>query len=305
VAVLAGTLVTAVVVYRSSPADKGGRVAAAAATTAPPAAGSSSSVLLAAGDIAGCDTPGDEATAALLDRMPGHVATLGDHVYEDGSAAGFRDCYGPTWGRHRSRTRPSPGEHDYRTPGAAAYFDYWGASAGPRNVGYYSYELPGWHVVVLNSHCATVSCSAGSAQEQWLLADLAASKQPCTLAYWSIPLFSSGTVHGPDSHVRPFWEDLYNAGADVVLNGSEHVYERFAPQDPSGRADALGVRQFTVGTGGRGLYRFGTPLPNSQVRDASSFGVLKLTLDPGRYSWQFVRVAGSTAPGDSGSAACH
>jgi hypothetical protein len=264
-----------------------------------------SNVLLAAGDIAGCDTHGDEATTKILDRLEGHVATLGDHVYEDGSAAEFSDCYGPTWGRYRERTRPSPGEHDYRSPGAAPYFDYWGALAGPRNLGYYSYDLAGWHVVVLNSNCTTVSCSAGSAQERWLRADLAAATQRCTLAYWSNPLFSSGTVHGPFSPVRPFWKDLYDAGADVVLNGSEHVYERFAPQSPSGRADSRGLRQFTVGTGGRGLYTFGRPLPNSQVRDASSFGVLKLTLNPGRYSWQFVRVAGNSTPGDSGSAACH
>jgi hypothetical protein len=264
-----------------------------------------SNVILAAGDIAGCDTPGDEATARILDRLEGLVATLGDHVYEDGSASQFRDCYGPTWGRHRARTRPSVGEHEYRSAGAAPYFDYWGELAGPRNLGYYSYDLPGWHVVVLNSNCTTVLCSPGSAQERWLRADLAAATQPCTLAYWSNPLFSSGTVHGPFSPVKPFWEALYDAGADVVLNGSEHVYERFAPQDPAGRADSLGLRQFTVGTGGRGLYTFGRPLPNSQVRDVASFGVLKLTLDTGRYSWQFVRIAGNSTPSDSGSDACH
>jgi hypothetical protein len=268
----------------------------------PPPTGS---VLLAAGDIAQCGSSNDEATAALLDGLAGTVAVLGDNVYESGSPAEYTSCYAPSWGRHKERTMPSVGNHEYRTAGAAGYYDYFGAAAGDRTKGYYSYELGDWHIVVLNSNCAIVSCTAGSVQEQWLRADLAAHPTACTLAYFHHPRFNSGASHGNNTAVQPLWQALYDAGAELVLNGHEHLYERFAPQTPAGAADATrGIRQFTVGTGGRGLYSIGTVKPNSEVRNNRTFGVLKLTLGATSYAWEFVPVAGSSFT-DSGTASCH
>ena len=251
-------------------------------------------VIVAAGDIADCTTTADGATANLLDTLPGTVVTLGDNAYPDGSAANLRDCYGPTWGRHRSRTRPSPGNHDYRTAGASAYFAYFGSTAGDPARGYYSYDLGAWHVVVLNSNCAAVGgCGSGSPQLGWLRADLAASSGKHVLAYWHHPRFSSGT-HGGNSAIGPFWDALYAAGADVVLNGHDHDYERFAPQDPWGRADSVhGIRQFVVGTGGAGLRSRATTARNSQVF-STTHGVLRLTLGADSYAWAFVPIAGKT-----------
>jgi hypothetical protein len=258
--------------------------------------------LLAAGDIATCAGAGDEATAKLLDGLAGTVATLGDNVYQSGSAQQYADCYAPTWGRHKARTRPAPGNHDYRTAGAAGYFGYFGAAAGTPGKGYYSYDLGAWHVVVLNSNLDT---SRGSAQETWLRADLAAHPAACTLAYWHHPRFSSGSSHGNNTSVQPLWQALYEAGAELVLAGHEHHYERFAPQDPTGGADPReGIRQFVVGTGGAGHYGFGTVRANSEVRSTGAFGVLQLTLHPDGYDWEFVPVAGKTF-GDAGSGTCH
>jgi len=261
-------------------------------------------VVIAAGDIADCTTTTDGATANLLDSLPGTVVTLGDNAYPDGSAANFRDCYGPTWGRHRGRTRPSPGNHDYRTAGASAYFRYFGSAAGAPAKGYYSYDLGAWHVVVLNSNCAAVGgCGSGSPQLGWLRADLAANSARHVLAYWHHPRFSSGT-HGGVSAVGAFWEALYAAGADIVLNGHDHDYERFGPQDPWGRADSVhGIRQFVVGTGGTGLRSRATTARNSQVF-ARTHGVLRLTLRSDSYAWAFVPVAGKTFE-DAGSGAPH
>jgi hypothetical protein len=270
--------------------------------SAPVPANDSSAVLLAAGDIASCSRTGDEATAILLDGLEGTVATLGDNAYSDGTASQFANCYDPTWGRHKARTRPSPGNHDYHTPGAAAYFNYFGESAGPGGQGYYSYDLGAWHIVSLNSN---VSMSVGSDQEQWLRADLAASTAQCTLAYWHHPRFSSGTKHGNFSEARPIWKALYDFNADVVLSGHEHNYERFAPQTPTGEADSTrGLREFVVGTGGVSHYSEHSAIPNSQVFNGTTFGVLKLTLDTASYAWQFVPVAGQSFA-DSGSGACH
>ena len=281
-----------------------GGLAAGAATT--PAAGegnTGSVVLLAAGDIASCSSNGDEATATLLDARSGTVATLGDNAYSSGTTSEFATCYEPTWGRHKSRTRPSPGNHDYNTAGATGYYDYFGASAGPSGQGYYSYDLGDWHIVSLNSN---VSMSAGSVQDQWLRADLAANAKRCTLAYWHHPRFSSGTRHGNFSEAQPIWQALYDFSADVVLSGHEHNYERFGPQTPTGAADTLrGIREFVVGTGGASHYDdLGTPQPNSQVFNGTTWGVLKLTLGAGSYSWQFVPVAGQSFT-DSGTGACH
>lgn len=271
-------------------------------SSVPPADGI---VLVGAGDIASCESNGDEATAALLDRIGGTVFTLGDNVYDNGSIADYRNCYDATWGRHRARTKPTPGNHEYQTRNASGYFAYFGASAGASSKGYYSYELGDWHIVVLNSNCSVVACAAGSPQEQWLRADLAANTKPCTLAYWHHPRFNSGAEHGNATSVAPFWDALYQHSADVVLNGHEHLYERFAPQTPSALADpSHGIRQFTVGTGGRSHYDFGRVEPNSEVREAYTYGVLKLTLRADGYDWQFVPVAGARFT-DAGSGSCH
>lgn len=263
-------------------------------------------VLVGAGDIATCAGGGDEATAALLDAIAGTVFTVGDNAYPDGSTEDFADCYDPTWGRHRARTRPVAGNHDYRTPGAEAYFAYFGPAAGDPAEGYYSYDLGSWHVVVLNSNCGVVACAPGSPQYEWLRADLAASPAGCTAAFWHKPRFSSGATHGQYLGVAPFWDVLHEFGAEVVVVGHEHLYERFAPQNSAGVADALhGIRQFTVGTGGKSHYSFTTtPVPNSEVRDRTSFGVLRLVLQAGSYDWEFVPVAGHAFT-DAGTGTCH
>ncbi len=259
---------------------------------------------LGAGDIASCALPGDEQTARLLDAIPGSVFTAGDNAYERGTAAEFRDCYGPTWGRHKDRTRPAAGSHEYQTPGARPYFDYFGAAAGPPDRGYYGYDVGDWHVVVLNSNCGIVPCGAGTAQEAWLRQDLAARGKRCTLAIWHHPLFSSGDEHGSDPITRPFWRALYEAGADVVVVGHDHHYERFAPQDPDGRVDeARGLREFLVGTGGASLRGARRAVANSQFVRTGAWGVLRFTLRVNGYDWEFVPVAGD--PIDRGSASCH
>ena len=223
--------------------------------------------MVAAGDIAGCDTTGDEATAALVDTMPGTVAALGDLVYENATASDFAACYTPSWGRFKARTRPAAGNHEYNTPGAAPYYAYFGAAAGDPAKGYYSYDAGSWHVVVLNSNCGGVGgCDDNSPQVSWLRADLAAHPSFCTLAYWHHPRFSSGQI-GSDAMTDAFWDALYAARADLVLVGHDHDYERFAPQTPKGVADAkLGLREFVVGTGGRIHFVMRTPIANSEVR---------------------------------------
>jgi len=272
----------------------------------PPPQASGSEVLVGAGDIADCEDDKDEKTAALLDGIGGTVFTTGDNAYISGTAGEYRQCYDPSWGRHKARTRPSAGNHEYLTEGASGYFGYFGASAGEQGKGYYSYDLGEWHVVVLNANCWAIGgCGAGSAQEQWLRADLAAHPAACTLAYWHQPRFSSGSNHGGDASYTDFWQALYDYNAEVVVNGHEHNYERFAPQAPDGSADAgRGIREFVVGTGGKVLYPFGDPKPNSEVRSSDTFGVLKLTLSDGSYDWEFVPVVGATFR-DEGSGACH
>ena len=260
-------------------------------------------VLVGTGDIARCSSPGAEATARLLDSIPGTVFTTGDHAYESGTATEFANCYDPTWGRHKARTKPSVGNHEYETPGAEPYFDYFGARAGSPGKGYYSYDRGEWHIVVLNSNCSEAGgCAAGSPQERWLKEDLAANATKCTLAYWHHPRFSSSANN---SEVAPFWKDLYAAGAEVVLNGHAHNYERFAPQRPDGSRDTgRGIREFVVGTGGVNHGAFKTIKENSQVRNADTYGVLKLTLKPDSYDWKFVPVAGKAFT-DSGTKGCH
>jgi hypothetical protein len=263
-------------------------------------------VLVGAGDIASCPSDADDATAKLLDGIPGTVFTVGDNVYWSGTAREFKKCYAPSWGRHKERTRPALGNHEYVTAGAAGYFGYFGAAAGDPSKGYYSYDRGGWHVVALNSNCKEVGgCYSASPQGRWLRNDLAASPADCTLAYFHHPLFSSGSDHGDQPEVRPLWDALYAANADVVVSGHDHDYERFAPQRPDGTQDKeRGIREFVVGTGGAAQHGFGEVRPNSQVREAGTPGVLKLTLEPGSYGWEFVPIAGETFT-DSGTTSCH
>ena len=257
-------------------------------------------MFVGAGDIATSGS-GDEETAQLLDNIPGTVFTLGDNAYTNGTLTEYTNYYEPTWGRHKARTRPSPGNHEYNTSGAAGYYDYFGDIAGPDRRGYYSYDLGDWHIISLNSN---ISMSAGSTQEQWLRADLAATTAKCVLAYWHHPRFSSGS-HGSSSAPQPLWQALYDYNADVVLVGHDHNYQRFAPQTPTGAADpARGIREFVVGSGGRGYYTFATPIANTEAHNYDTFGILKLTLYADSYTWEFIPVAGKTFT-DVGSGSCH
>jgi hypothetical protein len=263
-------------------------------------------VLIGAGDIADCkDLSGAEATAKLLDQNAGTVMAVGDLAYPDGTKENFV-CYDKTWGRAKARTRPAAGNHEFHSAGGTPYFDYFGAAAGDPKTGYYSYELGAWHIIVLNSECLDVGgCEAGSPQEKWLRADLTSHPVSCTLAYWHKPLFSSGGAHGNDLTVKPLFQALYEANADVVINGHDHDYERFAPQDPEGSPDSKrGIREFVVGTGGKNHRPFGATKPNSELRDATAFGILKLTLKPNSYDWEFIPEAGKIFT-DSGSGMCH
>jgi hypothetical protein len=227
---------------------------------------------------------------------------MGDNAYENGTATEYNNCYDPTWGRHKARTKPSAGNHEYNTAGATGYYGYFGSAAGDPAKGYYSYDLGDWHVVVLNSNIAR---DATSAQIAWLRADLTANTKSCTLAYWHHPRYSSGSGHGNNTSVQPFWDVLYEFNADVILNGHDHDYERFAPQNAAGALDNVrGIREFVVGTGGRALYALGTLKANSEVFNASTYGVIRMTLSAGSYSWQFMPVAGQTFT-DSGTSSCH
>lgn len=260
-------------------------------------------VLVGAGNIAHCGAMNDERTANLLDGIPGTVFTTGDNIKSSGALEEFQSCYEPSWGRHRGRTRPTLGEREYwMGDGATGYFAYFGdAATGENGESYYSYDLGAWHIVVLNSN---IDMTATSAEVTWLKADLASTTKPCVLAYWHHPRFSSfGTAKR--AAVAPLWDALYAAQADVVLNGHYRLYERFAPQTPAGLADpARGIRQFTVGTGGQGIHQFSTPQPNSEARGSGIYGVLKLTLASGSYSWEFITVPSQTFT-DTGTGQCH
>jgi hypothetical protein len=258
-------------------------------------------VIAAAGDIAKCSSAAqDEATGALLGALPeATVLTLGDNAYPDGTATDFANCYNPSWGPYKDRTRPSPGNHDYHTIDAAGYFGYFGDLAGPPGLGYYSFDIGAWHVISLNSEAPA---DEGSAQLAWLREDLAANPTACTLAYWHHPVFSSGR-HGNSSRMRTVWGVLDAAGADVALVAHDHMYERFAPQTSTGVADPNGIRSFVVGTGGAELYTFETIRDNSEVREQDTWGVLKMTLHADGYDWEFVPIAGQTFT-DAGSAKC-
>lgn len=284
------------------------KAVAASRAAQSPAAESADPVLLAAGDIANCKMiAGAEATAKIIEAIPGTVAALGDLALSDGTAEEFADCYDKTWGAFKSRTRPAPGNHEFHSTGGTPYFDYFGAAAGDPKRGYYSYDLGAWHIIALNGECTNVGgCQAGSSEEKWLRQDLQSHPAACTLAYWHEPLFSSGAAHGNDVDFIAFWRDLYNARATVVLNGHDHDYERFAPQDPDGKVDPVrGIREFVVGTGGNHERTFAaSPDPNSEVRMTGMFGVLKLTLHAHSYDWEFVPEAGKSFQ-DSGNGNCH
>jgi hypothetical protein len=246
-------------------------------------------VILVAGNIATCGGTNDEGTAAILDTLAGTVFTLGDNALPGGTLEAYRDCYQPSWGRHKSRTYATLGNHEYASGTASASFDYFADRAGPRDQGYYSLDLGNWHIVVLNVNDA-MEFEEGSAQDAWLRADLAASSKECTLAIWHNPRFFSSNAIGwtSNSYVTPLWERLYAAGVDVVLNGQQHHYERFPPMSPTGTPEeARGIREFNVGTGGEST-EMPTEFAQHSEAVSDAFGVLKLTLDAGSYSWEFV-----------------
>jgi len=272
-------------------------------------------VLVGAGDISSCAQENDTLTAELLDKVVANatgevvVFTAGDNAYENGSIEEYQQCYEPTWGRQKARTRPAPGNHDYGSGTADGYFEYYGAIAGDPSQGYYSYDLGDWHIVVLNTsdHCKYIACWEGSPQTKWLRSDLEAHPTLCTLAIWHDSLFSSGRTPENSQYVKPFWSLLYDFGADVVVNADEHNYERFAPQTPDGALDnEHGIREFVVGTGGESHYRLSdSRMPNSEAANDDTFGVIKLTLHPGGYDWEFMPEQPHGKFTDAGSGNCH
>ncbi|MDP3909798.1 MAG: PKD domain-containing protein [Gemmatimonadales bacterium] len=284
--------------------DALGAASAPAATTAHVTLAAASVVLAGAGNIATCTSSRDDATASLLSGLPGYAFTAGDNAFPNGTVENYQQCYEPSWGRFKDRTFPVLGNHEYDMGNADGFFDYWGERAGPRDLGYYSTDIGAWHVVVLNDN---IEIGAGSAQVQWLKADLAASTAQCTIALWHTPLFVSTNTPGylTNGNRRALWDALFAAGADVVVNGQQHWYERFAPLTPGGeRNDERGIRQFNVGTGGESVDMPTVEIhPHSEVR-GSVYGILKLTLKAAGYDWAFLPVAGSTFT-DSGSGACH
>ena len=292
-------------------APAAGPTAAGPAPAPATAASSAVYTLVAAGDIAcGPDIEvtdrqcQQEATAQLVEGLnPDGVLVLGDTAYETVTVDSLKS-YDASWGRFLDRTHAVVGNHEYYGQGPDAYWDYFGDRAGERGSGWYSFDLGSWHVVVLNSECEEVDCSPDGDQGRWLADDLAASSARCTVAAFHRPRFSSGEEYGDDESVSPLWQVLQDAGVDVVLNGHEHSYERFAPQRDSGRATAEeGMAEFVVGTGGRDLRGFDEAKPNSEVRWNDSFGVLALTLRADGYDWRFHGTPG-TPDVDSGSASC-
>lgn len=258
-------------------------------------AGAEPVVMVGAGDISRCDNDNDERTAKLLDKIPGTVFTTGDNVYASGTTKQYTDCYQPTWGRHKARTKPVPGNHEYNTSGASGYYNYFNV---PK---YYAYNLGDWRIYALNSE---IDASETSAQVKWLKADLAANPKKCVMAYWHRPRWSSGSHHGSDTKMKVIWNLLFDANAELVVSGHEHNYERFAPMNKSGQAVDEGPQQIVAGTGGASKYGFGNILPASRARNAKTFGVLKLTLYSDQYEWKFIPIEGSSYT-DSGIRSCH
>jgi PKD repeat protein len=280
---------------------------------------SSGEIWIGAGDIATCLNDHDEETAQVVDSLliehpNATVFTAGDNVYEDGTAQEYADCYEPTWGRFKDRTWATMGNHEYRVPGATPTYDYFGARVGPRDLGYYSLDVGDWHIVALNSGSgSTVPMDAGSAQEQWLRADLAATDKSCIMAVFhharfkSCPADNNACVIEEDTRTADLWQALYDYGTDLAVVGHVHRYERWAPVDGSGNADPAGIRQFIVGTGGRSVgglpkYKFGPNIEEIGTDDV--YGVLKLTLRTNAYDWEFVQAPGTATYTDAGTAFC-
>jgi hypothetical protein len=258
-------------------------------------------VLVGAGDIASCGSSGAERTARLLDDIPGTVFTVGDNAYRSETVDNPFPCYDESWGRHKARTRPVPGNHEYEGGYVDEYFDYFGAAAGNRGKGYYSYDLGAWHIIALNT---MIRAEPSSSQGKWLANDLAKNRQFCTLAYFHHPRFSSGPHH-LSARAEQLWDALAAAGVDVIVTGHDHIYERFAPMAPDGsRDERAGVREFVVGTGGYSHYDFARDAANSEVRNNTTYGVIKLTLHKRSYDWQFIPVRGRRFT-DKGSSSCH
>ncbi len=281
----------------AAPATTPNTAADTAAGEAEFATSGTPAVLIAAGDIAGCTSSyRDEATAKLVQGISGTVITLGDNAYPDGTSSNYRNCYSPTWGQFKARTRPSPGNHDYHVSGAAAYFNYFGKLAGPCCRGYYFYTLGTWRIYSLNSEANR------TAQLAWLKSDLTRNPAKCVLAYWHQPLYNGGR-HPPSKRMYEAFAALYRAGAEVVLNGHDHNYQRFAPMNADGARRTNGVRQFVAGTGGATLYNFERSAPNLQVKYNGTRGVLRLKLYDGSYSWKFIPTLGTFS--DAGSGTCH
>jgi alkaline phosphatase len=292
----------------SASADASSDASGSPSSSAPPG---TDPILVGAGDIATCDGQEDEATADLLASIvdgaegPVSVFTAGDNVYPEGTTETYRDCFDPSWGRLHDVLRPAPGNHDWESGTLDAYRAYFGdAARNDAGDPWYAYTFGTWQVIVLDSDCASVEgCGPDSTQGQWLAQTLAASSARCSIAIWHHPRFSSGS-HGDDPTLAPFWDALHAAGVDVVVNGHDHDYERFAPQDPAGREDREGgIREFVVGTGGHDLTPFQTTAANSELRASLVPGVLELTLRDGSYDWRFVPIEGDFS--DAGTAFCH
>lgn len=285
-----------------TPIDLAGLASYPPVASAPP---DKTVTLTGAGDIASCSLPDDEATAALLEDLPGWVFTAGDNAYESGTIEEFDECYDPSWGAYQERTFPALGNHDVVTPDREGYFGYFGSRAGDPRAGWYATTLGAWRLIVLDSNCVDAGgCGPDTDQGRWLTAELDAHPSDCTLAIWHHPRFSTG-YHGPTLEVQPFWDALDAAGAELVVNAHDHDYERFAPLDAAGDPDAeRGIREIVAGTGGAALRSFEEEDPNSEKRDASTHGVLRLDLHPGGYDWEFIAVPGGAFT-DSGSGTCH
>jgi hypothetical protein len=263
-------------------------------------------VLIGAGDIGECgDNTYDERTAEIIKHYPdAAVFTAGDNAYEDGKAIEFQNCYDPSWGQFKDRTRPVPGNHDFHTENGAPYYAYFGAAAGEAGKGWYSYDLGGWHIVGLNSNCDAVGCREGSPQVEWLRQDLQNNAGQCTLMIWHHPLFSAISTEGGYGFVSTFWKVAREFNVDVVVNGDQHSYQRFTPLDGDGSPDPNGVREFIVATGGSGFYEWAMTDPNIEARDNQTHGVIKFNLYPGHYEWEFLPIEGGTFT-DRGSDTCH
>lgn len=266
--------------------------------------------VLALGDIASCNYDDDEQTAELAKSLTGRILTLGDNVYDRGTTKEFAECFEPGWGQLKDRISPSPGNHDYATKDATGYFEYFGDIAA-QDVGYYSFEYGGWLMLSLNSNCegisssivvVSVECDENSEQVSWIKEQLSKTKTTCQIAYYHHPRFSSG-FHGSDEIMSPIWEALVAGGTDIVLNGHDHLYERFGKLDKDGVPDKTGTRQFIVGTGGQNFYNFPKIIEGSEFRDNLNHGLIKISLDAAKYSWEFIGI-NDVGVIDSGNDTC-